>query len=294
MTTHSEVDLDVAIKFTILSIAWGVSFFWVALVIDVFGWVGAVSIRSLIASAALFVIAKSMKKKLDFSIGVKPFFLLGFTTVALQLIGFSIAVPRIGTALTAIVVGAIPLFSAVIGRAWGIEHLSRLGIGGLFLGFLGIILLVGFPKEPFTGEFILGIAIALIGSIASAYGSNYSKRDLHSVGPWEQVIGSFFFGGIITAPLLLLVPFEKTPSALDWVNVISLALVCSSFCYVLYYGLIAKIGPTKSISVEFIVTVIAVLIGALYLGEAISAIQLFGGLFVLVGCGLIFTKPKVL
>jgi drug/metabolite transporter (DMT)-like permease len=61
----------------------------------------------------------------------------------------------------------------------------------------------------------------------------------------------------------------------------------------LYYGLVAKIGPTKSISVEFIVTVIAVLIGALYLDEAISAIQLVGGFFVLVGCGLIFTKPKL-
>ena len=293
MSNQSTIDLDVIAKFTILSLAWGVSFLWVALVIDAFGWVGAVTIRSFIASAALYGIAKALKKPLDFSIGAKPFFILGFTTVALQLIGFSVAVPRIGTALTAIVVGAIPLFSAVLGKLWGIERISRLGVGGLFLGFFGIILLVGFPKEPFTPTFILGIAIALIGSIASAYGSNYSKRSLHSVGPWEQVIGSFFFGGVITAPLLLIAPFERTPSVLDWAYVISLALVCSSFCYVLYYGLVAKIGPTKSISVEFIVTVIAVLIGALYLDEAISAIQLVGGFFVLVGCGLIFTKPKL-
>ena len=79
MSNRSTIDLDVIAKFTILSLAWGVSFLWVALVIDAFGWVGAVTIRSFIASAALYGIAKAMKKPLDFSIGAKPFFVLGFT-----------------------------------------------------------------------------------------------------------------------------------------------------------------------------------------------------------------------
>jgi drug/metabolite transporter (DMT)-like permease len=47
--------------------------------------------------------------------------------------------------------------------------------------------------------------------------------------------------------------------------------------------LVARIGATRSISVEFLVTVVAVLIGAFYLNEAISLIQLFGALLVIIG-----------
>jgi drug/metabolite transporter (DMT)-like permease len=50
---------------------------------------------------------------------------------------------------------------------------------------------------------------------------------------------------------------------------------------------VLKIGPTRSISVEFLVTVVAVLIGAFYLNEAISLIQLFGALLVVLGSILI-------
>jgi drug/metabolite transporter (DMT)-like permease len=50
---------------------------------------------------------------------------------------------------------------------------------------------------------------------------------------------------------------------------------------------VLKIGATRSISVEFLVTVVAVLIGAFYLNEAISLIQLFGAALVVLGSILI-------
>jgi drug/metabolite transporter (DMT)-like permease len=74
---------------------------------------------------------------------------------------------------------------------------------------------------------------------------------------------------------------------MDWLYMVSLAVLCSAFCYVIYFSLVAKIGPTKSISVEFLVTVVAVLIGAFYLNEAISVIQLFGAVLVIIGSILI-------
>lgn len=76
------------------------------------------------------------------------------------MIGLSVAVPRIGTALTAILVGAIPLFSSVIGRLMKIENIDRLGFIGLFLGFIGIIFLVGFPQEKLSSDFLLDLVYA--------------------------------------------------------------------------------------------------------------------------------------
>lgn len=278
---------EISTKFALLSLIWGFSFLLLLRVVEAFDWAAAISVRAFIASGCLYILALLMRRKLDFSIGIKHFAILGAATVSIQLIGLSLAVPRIGTALTAILVGAIPLFSAVIGRVMKIEQIEKRGVLGLLLGFIGIVFLVGFPSEQFGDQFLLGFSICVIGCISAAFGSNYSKLKMSSVGNWEQVIGAFFFGGLFTAPILIFVPIKPDLLVLDWLYMISLAVLCSAFCYVIYFSLVAKIGATRSISVEFLVTVVAVLIGAFYLNEAISLIQLFGAFLVIMGSVLI-------
>ena len=278
---------EISTKFAILSLLWGVSFLLLLRVVDAFDWAAAISVRSFIASGSVVLLALMIGKKLDFSIGVKHFAILGFTSVSMQLIGLSLAVPRIGTALTAILVGAIPLFSSVIGRLMKIEQIDRKGFYGLILGFIGIVFLVGFPSGQFSDQFFLGFSVCVIGCISAAFGSNYSKLKMSAAGNWEQVIGAFFFGGLFTAPILFFVPIKSGVLAMDWLYMVLLAVFCSAFCYVIYFSLVAKIGATRSISVEFLVTVVAVLIGAFYLNEAISLIQLFGALLVIIGSVLI-------
>ena len=278
---------EISTKFAILSLLWGVSFLLLLRVVDAFDWAAAISVRSFIASGSVVLLALMIGKKLDFSIGVKHFAILGFTSVSMQLIGLSLAVPRIGTALTAILVGAIPLFSSVIGRLMKIEQIDRKGFYGLILGFIGIVFLVGFPSGQFSDQFFLGFSVCVIGCISAAFGSNYSKLKMSAAGNWEQVIGAFFFGGLFTAPILFFVPIKSGVLAMDWLYMVLLAVFCSAFCYVIYFSLVAKIGATRSISVEFLVTVVAVLVGAFYLNEAISLIQLFGALLVIIGSVLI-------
>jgi drug/metabolite transporter (DMT)-like permease len=279
--------VEISTKFAILSLLWGISFLLLLRVVEAFDWAAAISVRAFIASGSVAVAAIIIRRKLDFSIGVKHYAVLGFTSVCLQLIGLSLAVPRIGTALTAILVGAIPLFSSVIGRLMKIESIDRFGFIGLVLGFTGIIFLVGFPSRELGNQFLLGFFACLIGCISAAFGSNYSKLKMSTAGNWEQVVGAFFFGGLFTSPILVFVPIKAGLVPMDWVYIISLAVFCSALCYVIYFSLVAKIGPTKSISVEFLVTVVAVLIGAFYLNEAISIIQLFGAGLVITGCILI-------
>ena len=278
---------EISTKFTILALLWGVSFLLLLRVVEAFDWAAAISVRAFIASGSVLLLAAIIRKKLDFSIGVKHFALLGLTSVTFQLIGLSLAVPRIGTALTAILVGAIPLFSSVIGRLMKIENIDRSGFIGLLLGFVGIIFLVGFPSGEFGDQFFLGFFVCLFGCMSAAFGSNYSKLKMSSVGNWEQVIGAFFYGGLFTSPILLFVPIKAGLVPMDWLYMVSLAVFCSAFCYVIYFSLVSKIGATRSISVEFLVTVVAVLIGAFYLNEAITVIQLFGAALVILGSILI-------
>ncbi|XUY28789.1 DMT family transporter [Agrobacterium sp. rho-8.1] len=273
--------------YTFLAVAWGLSFMLVLHVVAAFGWIGAVTLRCFIASFTLLIIARATKRKLNFSAGWGAFAVVGATTVAGQLIGLSYATPIIGTAMAAILVASIPLFSMLIGQLWGLEKISLQSLVGMVLGFGGIVILVGFPAVPATPAFIIGCAICLIGCICAAFGSNYASRHLRGSGAWEITIGAFLAGGIMTLPLLFVVPVPSTPRLIDFVSLFGLAIIMSALTYVTYFRLVSLIGATKTISVEFVVTVIAVIVGAVVLDEPLSQLQFIGAAIIILGCALV-------
>lgn len=270
-----------------LAVAWGFSFLVVLKVVHAFGWVGAVSLRALIAGGTLAVLAALLGRALKLRPLLWPLLVVGATTVAGQLIGLSYATPRIGTAMAAIFVASIPLFSMIIGRLWGIEKISHQGLAGLLLGVVGIVMLVGFPAQAVTEDFIHGCVASLLGCVCAAFGSNYASLRLRGQDPWTVTGGAFLAGGLLTLPLLLLVPVPQVPEAIDWLYLAISGAVMSATTYVLYFGLVERIGATRTISVEFVVTLVAVLVGALFLGEALSWLQALGALVIMLGCMLV-------
>lgn len=277
---------DIA-AYLFLSVAWGLSFLVLLKAVQAFGWVGAVTFRALIAGTTLFVAAAIVRRKLDFSPGWRPFAVVGATTVAGQLIGLSFATPLIGTAMAAIFVAAIPLFSMLIGQVWGLERITTQGLVGLVLGFGGIVLLVGFPAVPVTGSFIFGCLAALFGSFCAAFGSNYASHRLRTAGSWEVTIGAFLFGGLMTLPLLLAVPVPTVPGPVDYLYLLVLACTMSALTYVTYFRLVSAIGATRTISVEFVVTIVAVFVGSFVLHEPLSPMQFLGAAVIICGCMLV-------
>ncbi|PVZ39147.1 DMT family transporter [Pseudomonas sp. CC120222-01a] len=277
---------DIA-AYLFLAIAWGFSFLVVLKVVHAFGWVGAVSLRAFIAGGTLAILAALLGRSLRLRPLLKPLLVVGATTVAGQLIGLSYATPRIGTAMAAIFVATIPLFSMIIGRVWGLEKISPQGLVGLLLGLLGMVMLVGFPAQAVTEDFIHGCLASLFGCVCAAFGSNYASLHLRGQDPWTVTGGAFLAGGLLTLPLLLIVPVPTLPQASDWLYLALSGSVMSATTYVLYFGLVARIGATRAISVEFVVTLVAVLVGALFLGETLSLLQAAGGLVILLGCLLV-------
>jgi drug/metabolite transporter (DMT)-like permease len=152
---------------------------------------------------------------------------------------------------------------------------------------VGIVLLVGFPAVPVTGAFVLGCVCSVLSAVCAAFGSNYARRHLQAVGSWEQTIAAFVVGGLLTLPLLIVVPVPNRPGPIDYAYLVLLAGICSALAYVLYFRLVAEVGATIAISVEFLVTVIAVIVGAVLLNEHLSIVQLLGGAIILVGCALV-------
>ena len=90
-----------------------------------------------------------------------------------------------------------------------------------------------------------------------------------------------------TAPLAMPITTWVTPSPVVLLCLLALALLCSAVAYLLYYRLIADIGPTKAISVTFLIPFFGVAWGVVFLGERLTSGAMAGGLLVLLGMTLV-------
>lgn len=280
------------------SLIWGCTWYFILKVVLAFGG-GGIALRALLGSMTLALIAIAMRKKLRFG-PARPLLVVGATTVAGQLFGFNYATPMIGTALTAILAATIPMFAMLFGHLMHIERVSRIGFIGLGLGLLGTVLIVGFPEVAISWTFIAGCLLCLLGAVSAAYGGIYTKLHLQGIGYWEQTMGSFFLGGLMMLPLFILSPMPHRPAPVDYFYLTVLSVISTGLGYIMYFRLVGEIGATNALSIEFLVTAIAVSIGAGFLGEHISPIQFIGIVVTLLGCALVLDliparfKPKTI
>jgi len=91
---------------------------------------------------------------------------------------------------------------------------------------------------------------------------------------------------LLLLPTLLLPP-AKAPSAPVGAAVLSLALACTALGFVLFYRPLARLGPTRALSVTFLVPVFRLAWGALFLGEPITPATVVGLLIVLTAVALV-------
>ena len=100
--------------------------------------------------------------------------------------------------------------------------------------------------------------------------------------------GSQLFGGLALLPFAFV--FPPPASSLDArvvLIVVAFALACSAAAYLIYYKLIADIGPTKALTVTFLIPVFAMGWGLLFLHEAVTWSMLLGAAIILVGTFLV-------
>lgn len=270
-----------------LAIAWGFSFLVLTKVVDAFGEAGAVTFRCLVAAGTLTLAARATGRRLVFPGGPLPYAIVGATTVAGQLLGLNYATPRIGTAMAAIIVASIPLFTMLIARAMGLERITPQRLAGLLIGAGGVAALVGFPAQPLTPAFLIGCAACVAACVCAAAGSIYVGAKMRGVGAFETTIGAFLWGGALALPFFAVWPIPRAPVATDFVWLLVLGMTMSAATYAVYFGLVRDIGPTRAISVEFAVTAVAVAVGATFLGERLTLAQIAGGSAVIAGCALV-------
>ena len=270
----------------LLAALWGASFLFTRMAVPAFGALALAELR--IAVAAL-VLLPLLALRGDLSaLRLRPwrFALLGAVNTAVPFALFAWAVLSITAGLAAILNATAPLFTALVAWFWLRERLTALQWLGMAIGFAGVMWLAGARVGFGGGSSHWAVVAALAATLSYGLAANIAKRYLSDVRPLAVAAGSQ------TAAAALLLPFaiaawpDVAPGLRDWSAAIALGVLCTGIAYILYFRLIARVGPATAVTVTFLIPAFAMLWGGLFLGEAVSATMLAGCVIILAGTAL--------
>ena len=273
-------------EFVALAAIWGSSFLFMRLGGADFGVLPTAGVRVAIGAAVLMPILWVSGQWGALRKHTVPILLIGMLNSGLPFVLFAYAVTSISTGLSAILNATVPLFGALIAWVWLKDRPGGSRIVGLVVGFAGVVLLAGEKASFKPGGSGWAVLACLLATLCYGYAANFTKKYLHGVHPLATATGSQIGATLgLALPSLWLWP-SHNPSLTSWLALLVLGVVCTAAAYILYFRLIARLGPARAVTVTFLVPVFAILYGTLFLGEQLTLWMLLCGAVVVCGTAL--------
>jgi drug/metabolite transporter (DMT)-like permease len=197
-------------------------------------------------------------------------------------------------ASTAAILNALsPLFASIVAAAWIRDPLTPAKLAGIALCLVGTAVLVGWTPTPMTRAELVAASFSILATVSYGFTIVFTKVKLKAASPIGTSAGTLLMAAITLAPFALFATPSATPPTMAWASVLALAVVSTAFAFILYYRLIADVGPVKAITVTLLVPVFGMVWGAVFLGEPVTPGRIAGCAIILVGCSLILGLVKV-
>lgn len=277
--------------FTILSLVWGLPYFFIKIAVVEVSPTFLVFIRTAIAAAVMLAIAakqNSLNKVWKHWYWVSLFALT-------EMIGpwwlIADAERTLDSGLTGLLLATVPLFGTMIARLRGdstVTEPSRLF--GLVIGLSGVFFLVGtdHPTGAISTFAVIQIILASIGYAIGPVIINTKLQTLSTSGviAISLLITALFYAipGIIHRP-------KELPSVSTMSAILALSLLCTVFAFVIFFALIEEVGPVKVTLITYFNPMVALLLGVWVLTEPLTWGMLVGFPLILLGSYLA-TRPE--
>ncbi len=278
-----------ALTLVALAALWGASFLFMRLGARDFGAVALAALRVAIASAVLLPLLTARGEWPVLRRHWRAVLAVGVLSSALPFVLFGHAALTLGAGTMSIFNATTPLWGALVAWLWLRDALTPLRIAGLALGFAGVLGLAWSQAGAAAGASsanALAIAAALGATLSYGIAASATKRHLTGVAPVALAAGSqFAAAAVLAVPALLAWP-TAAPASTAWAAVAGLGVLSTGLAYILFFQLIARVGPANAIAVTYLIPVFAMLWGWLLLGERVTAPMLAGAAVVLAGTAL--------
>ena len=213
--------------------------------------------------------------------------------------GVAVAEQTVPSGIAALLVAATPLWLVVL-RRLARDRVAGLTLEGTLVGFVGIAVLVlpgGLTSPDGSPVRAWGLVVVVVAAASWALGSFLSSRipmpgDAFVATTWEMLAGGvgLLLSGSVSGELADLDLGAVSGAAWAWLAY--LVLVGSLVAFSAYVWLLAHAPISLTATYAYVNPVVAVLLGALVLGEPITAAVVAGGAVVVLGVGLVVTSER--
>lgn len=273
-----------------LGALWGSSFLFMRFSALEFGAMATAAGRVAIAAAFLLPIVVIKGLLPELRVHWKKIFFMGIFNSAIPFACFAYSLLSITTGLSSILNATVPMFGALVAWVWLKDKPALTRIAGIVIGFTGIALLAwgkaSFKPDASGATTGWAVLACLLACLCYGISASYAKKYMGGIHPMVTAAGSQIGATLgLTLPAMWLWP-PTAPSVTAWLALIVLGVACTGIAYILYFRLIEKAGPQRTLTVTFLIPVFAVFYGAVFLGEVVTPWMLLCAVVIVCGTSL--------
>lgn len=280
-----------------LGIIWGTSFLFIEKSLTFLTPVGVAFLRSLLGASSLWIVLifKRIQLTRDYLL-IFQLWVMGLLLNVFPGILFAFAQERVSSILAGIMNALTPLMSVImILLLFRSEKLTIDRILGIFLGFIGVVIVLAIGESVGT---ISWSAIASLLLAVLCYGISYPFSSRYIT---PRNLNSSMLATIqVSLAALTLLPFflyhgiDSYDISLDAaISIFALGVLGTGFAYIWNFRNVALAGPAMASTVTHLTPLVAVAVGAIFLGEPLSWNEPLGGLIVLLGSAIAQGRIKL-
>jgi drug/metabolite transporter (DMT)-like permease len=273
-----------------MSVIWGLPYLFIRIAVMDLSPVVLVFARTSIGALILLPIVIARGELRGLFKSWLPLLAFAAVEIGIPWVMLASAEQKITSSLAGLLVSAVPLVGVVIATSLGNrEHLGMASLSGLLLGVLGVAAIVGFDLR--ASDWLALVAIGVV-VVAYAVGPVIVTRYLGDLPSMGVIAVALTACAIVYAPVAAAQWPISVPHAGTIVSVAVLAVVCTALAFVLFFALIAQIGPVRATVITYINPAVAAVLGVAVLHESFTIGMAVGFVLVIAGSVLATRRPR--
>lgn len=238
--------------------------------------------RFLLATAFIWTVVWARRIRIRIHKGDWPkLILLGLWGNLIYQLLFIYGIDRTFSANAAVMLGTIPVWTALLSHVFFEDKLTKITGIGVVLAFSGVALIMGGGPQglSLSAETVSGDLIIVLSAMVFASYSLFSKPLLKKYTPIElsTIIMTIGAGSLILIALPSLFRLDYgSVSALSYIGVIYSGVLSIGLAYIIWNYGIQQVGPVRTATYQNLVPVLGLLLGFLLLGEQLTYVQYLG------------------
>ncbi len=275
----------------LLGLIWGMPYLFIRIAVATFEPTTLVLLRVVLAGVILIPVALARRQLSALRGRMGWVILFALMEIGIAWVLINLGERELTSSLTALVIATVPTIGAIAARVAGVgDRLTGTRLVGLALGFVGVALLVGFDVA--SGS-LFAIVCILIAAFCYATAPLIVDRKLRDVPSLPVIAVSMAINALVfVVPGVIQWPSTDIPVS-AWVSVVVLGLVCSALAFIIFFRLIAEVGPARTTLITYINPVVAVILGIAVLGEPFTLGIAVGFPLIIIGSWLASRRGPV-